>query len=83
MGTKQLAPEFVSDSPLNWALEHICRFGDTDVLQIGFEYRAYKSVWTGLLDALRKVDLARRELGPAIRIDGAKAHNGLPVRCAT
>src|SRR6266536_1772364 len=68
MPTKQLSPEFISDSSLNWALEHISRFGDTDVLPISFEFRAYKSVWPGVLDALRKIDLAKHELGPAIRM---------------
>ena len=65
---KQLNPEFVTDSSLNWALEHITRFGDTDVFPPSFEYRAYKSVWPGLLDALTKIDLAKLELGPAIRM---------------
>jgi hypothetical protein len=80
MGTKQLSPEFVSDSSLNWALEHISRFGDTDVFPISFEFRPYKSVWPGLLDALRKIDLAKHELGPPIRMMVPKHTTG--YRCA-
>lgn len=81
MATNQFAPEFVSDSSLNWALEHIFRYGDTDVFPISFEYRAFKSVWPGLLDALRKTDLAQHELGPAIRMMVPKHTTG--YRCAT
>ncbi|HEX9273495.1 MAG TPA: RNA-directed DNA polymerase [Candidatus Binatia bacterium] len=64
----QLQPEFVSDSSLSWALQHMLRYGDTDVFPIAFEYLAFKSVWSDLLSTLRKTDLANHELGPAIRM---------------
>ena len=64
----QLQPEFVSDSSLSWALQHMLRYGDTDVFPIAFEYLAFKSVWPDLLSTLRKTDLANHELGPAIRM---------------
>jgi hypothetical protein len=64
----RLQSESLSDSSLNWALQHMLRYGDTDVFPIAFEYSALKSVWPDVLDSLRNTDLANHELGPAIRM---------------
>src|SRR5438552_1527997 len=63
-----LQPEHLSDSAMNWAIEHVLRYGDTDVFPIAFEFRAFRAVWPIVLDWARKIDLATHELGPAIRM---------------
>lgn len=42
---------------LNWALAHILRFGDTDVLPVPFEYQAIKAFQHDIIPKLASVDL--------------------------
>ncbi|WP_265596013.1 RNA-directed DNA polymerase [Verrucomicrobium sp. BvORR106] len=58
----------MSHPSISWALQHIARYGDTDVFPIAFEYQAFQSIWPTLLDALHKVNIAEHELGAAIRM---------------
>src|SRR6266496_148843 len=64
----ELQPDHISDSALNWASQHVLRYGDTDVFPIAFEFRALRAVWPIVLEAARKTNLATHELGPAIRM---------------
>ncbi len=66
--SKMPIPELLADSALNWAFEHVHRFGDTDVFPIAFEFRALRAVWPQVLDTLRKIDLAQHEIGSVIRM---------------
>jgi Reverse transcriptase (RNA-dependent DNA polymerase) len=47
----------VKPSSLDWALQHVLKFGDTDVLPTPFEYDAIKDDWTKIQSYLSKVDL--------------------------
>ena len=44
-------------SSLDWALEHVKRFGDTDVLPLPFEYLAVEHVWTEIKEYLVSQDI--------------------------
>jgi hypothetical protein len=88
MRHQQFNPERVADSSLNWALEHLLRYGDTDVFPVAFEYKAFRAVWPKLLDRLTQVDLAAHELGPSLRMMVPKHTTGFrsaaqldPVDC--
>lgn len=51
----------VKPSSLDWALQHVLKFGDTDVLPTPFEYDAIKDDWTKIQSYLSKVDLAHMD----------------------
>lgn len=50
-------PDNVAETSLEWALEHILRFGDTDILPTPFEYEAIAADRQQVIDTLSKVDL--------------------------
>lgn len=47
----------LQSSSLDWALNHVMRFGDTDVLPVPFEYTAIQSTWPTLRTYLEKIDV--------------------------
>ena len=59
---------------LDWALNHVERYGDTDIFPIPFEYEAIRFDWTNIRDYLSKKDMdtyvtrtSRRCLSPKHR----------------
>ena len=48
----------VHSTSLDWALEHLLKYGDSDLLPVPFEYRVIKSQWKDLLPILTASDLA-------------------------
>lgn len=47
----------VKSPSLDWALQHVMRFGDTDILPVPFEYDALQDDWTRIQAYLSKMDL--------------------------
>ena len=54
----------LTQQALNWALTHIRRFGDTDILPGAFEFAAVAHAWTWLRIELESRDLAIYGLRP-------------------
>lgn len=66
-----MAPVYITDNSLDFALKHIECFGDTDIFPIPFEYLAIRHGWDKFKDYLIKQDLdcyvtrtLRRTLSP-------------------
>ncbi len=55
--------DFLKPDSLEWALAHLLRYGDTDLLPIPFEYRAIKSDWSQLRPLLERRDLSLPQPG--------------------
>ena len=72
-------PDFVSPDSLNWALTHILRFGENDIFPHAFEYDAYKSQWTEVLNNLKKIDLSKHEVGCSLKLLAPKGKWGYRV----
>jgi hypothetical protein len=71
-----LDPLFVKKESLDWALEHIKRFGDSDIFPIPFEYAAYAAVWPGVRDYLGGIDLAHSEITGSLKMMVPKHSEG-------
>lgn len=52
---------------VDWAVAHIKRFGDTDLLPVPFEYEAIRHAWQPLRDYITQLDLSKHEARPARR----------------
>ena len=64
----------ISATSLDWALQHVERFGDTDIFPVPFEFNAIGATWTWLRGELVNRDLDTYSLGPFRRFtDGAAA----------
>lgn len=64
---------------LDWALKHISKFGDTDLLPVPFEYEAVAHSWGWLRDEIMGVELADYRVGPAQRYLVPKPGRGFRV----
>jgi hypothetical protein len=51
----------LSAGTLDWSLNHLIKFGDTDIFPVPFEYEAIRANWTDVQAHLMKVDLAAHE----------------------
>ncbi len=54
----------LNPSSLDWALEHVKRFADTDVLPLPFEYSAIEDVWTDIKAYLLAQDVMNWKVRP-------------------
>jgi hypothetical protein len=70
----QLKPE-----SLKWALTHILRFGDTDLLPVPFEYRAIAQNWDDVQAELSRTDLSNYEPRTSLRFLVPKPQGGYRV----
>jgi hypothetical protein len=52
---------------LEWALAHLIKYGDTDLLPVPFEYEAIKADWKTVKPRLEKYDLAEPRPGATTR----------------
>ncbi len=50
-------PLTLSERSLNWALEHILNYGDTDIFPEAFEFEAIKHDWQEVKAWIRSVDI--------------------------
>jgi hypothetical protein len=73
------SPDFASPGSLNWALAHTLRFRENDIFPHSFEYEAYKSQWTEVLDHLQKIDLSAHEVGCSLKLLAPKGKRGYQV----
>ena len=73
---RDLDPLFVKKESLDWALEHIKRFGDSDIFPVPFEYGAYAAVWPEIGDYLVSVDLAHSEVTGSLKMMVPKHSEG-------
>lgn len=71
----------VSAASLDWALAHIERFGDTDILPIPFEYDIIRQNWGPIKTYLSTIDLATHEVASPAKLMVPKAGGG--YRAAT
>jgi hypothetical protein len=60
-------PDLLKVSSLEWALTHLEKFGDTDLLPVPFEYEAIKSDWPAIRELLSKRDLSKPMAGGGTR----------------
>jgi hypothetical protein len=58
----------LAEASINWALDHIRAFGDTDLFPPPFEFEAIQGQWQVVLEHLRLVDLHEYEVRPALRM---------------
>jgi Reverse transcriptase (RNA-dependent DNA polymerase) len=47
----------INPAPLDWALSHILRYGDTDIFPVPFEFEAISHAWLSIRPALERLDL--------------------------
>lgn len=76
MPTPPLPPDHLPTAALHWALAHVIKVGDTDLLPVPFEFGALRSVWPSVLPLLEAIDLSRHEVGAANRMLAPKSTNG-------
>ena len=48
----------ISSTSLNWAISHILKEGDTDLLPVPFEYKIIKKDWKNIQQELLKIDIS-------------------------
>src|SRR5437867_1927847 len=69
----------LSEAALEWALKHLQRFGDSDILAVPMEYRAIASDWVQVKEWLLAVDVATHEPRPLPRFLVPKPKGGYRV----
>src|SRR6266852_4837554 len=69
----------VSDAALEWALKHLRRFGDSDILAVPIEYRAILGDWIEVKKWLLAIDVALHEPRPLLRFLVPKPEGGYRV----
>lgn len=60
------AVDHVQPDALEWALTHLLKYGDTDLLPIPFEYQAVKADWQTIRPKLERRDLCTPLSGAAV-----------------
>jgi Reverse transcriptase (RNA-dependent DNA polymerase) len=65
---KNLNPLFLKPDSLDWAREHINKFGDGDIFPVPFEFAALTPVWTGVRDYLVTIDIANSEITGSLKM---------------
>jgi len=53
---------------LNWAVTHLLRFGDTDVLPVPFEFQAIRAYQPDVVDQLSSIDLGAHRTRAYVRV---------------
>lgn len=61
---------------LNWALNHVERFGDTDIFPLPFEFAAIRAEWSTILPELESIDVAEHQVGDFRRALTPKSRYG-------
>jgi len=69
----------LQEQSLDWALEHVLRYGDTDVFPVPFEYEAIQFDWPNVKAALLAVDTLRWSTRPLRILLSPKTKNGFRV----
>jgi hypothetical protein len=69
----------LSETALEWALKHLQRFGDSDILAVPMEYQAIAADWLQLKKWLLAVDVAAHEPRPLLRFLVPKPEGGYRV----
>ncbi|MGO9269386.1 MAG: RNA-directed DNA polymerase [Terriglobia bacterium] len=64
---------------LDWALAHVFRYGDTDMLPVPFEFNAIKHDWAAVRDYLAGEDVLEWEVRPHRALLAPKARYGFRV----
>lgn len=52
-----MSGDFLKSESIEWAFNHINKFGDTDIFPIPFEYELISYNWTKVKDSIEKIDL--------------------------
>jgi hypothetical protein len=58
--------DLLQSHSLEWALAHLSKFGDTDLLPVPFEYEAIKADWDSIRTGLHKQNLCQSHPGALI-----------------
>lgn len=61
---------------LKWALNHVERFGDTDIFPLPFEFAAIRAEWSTILPELESIDVAEHQVGDFRRALTPKSRYG-------
>jgi hypothetical protein len=69
----------LSETALEWALKHLQRFGDSDILAVPMEYQAIVADWASVKKLLLKTDLRQQEARPLLRFLVPKPEGGYRV----
>jgi hypothetical protein len=70
----------LTEASLDWALNHIERYGDTNIFPIPFEFQAIRHVWeTDLKPFLRKEDILNWQTRPHRRCLTPKHRYGFRI----
>ena len=69
----------VSLNGLDWALAHVLKHGDTDILPIPFEFQAIQHDWITIRDLLSKQDILDWKVRPHRVLLAPKARYGFRV----
>jgi len=67
------------EAALEWALKHLQRYGDSDILAVPMEYQAIAADWVEIKKWLLAVDVARHEPRPLLRFLVPKPEGGYRV----
>ena len=57
-------PLTLSKQSLDWALEHVVNYGDTDIFPEVFEFEAIKHDWQEVRGWIRSVDILKWDVRP-------------------
>ena len=49
--------DFLKPESIDWAFKHICKFGDTDIFPVPFEYELISYNWSKVKAEIEKIDL--------------------------
>ncbi len=69
----------LSETALEWALKHLQRYGDSDILAVPMEYQAIAADWPQIRKWLLAVDVAVHEPRPLLRFLVPKPEGGYRV----
>jgi hypothetical protein len=63
----KLDPEYLDPISINWTIDHISKYGDTDIFPIPFEFEAYKFLRNDIVDYLSKINISEFEFNSFIK----------------
>src|SRR5437867_3641496 len=69
----------LSEAALEWALKHLLRFGDSDILAVPIEYHAILGDWVEVKKWLLAIEVALHEPRPLLRFLVPKPEGGYRV----
>jgi hypothetical protein len=72
-------PLILTEQALDWALEHILNYGDTDIFPEAFEFEAIKHSWQDVKASIASVDILKWNIRPYRRCLAPKNRFGFRI----